>query len=325
MATAPLITHDIHVIPLADADFVGLEQLFDEQCEEWLALLGWDYSGPSRLIRDVVRERDLSGFVALSGTHTVGFAFYVIESNRCSIGDIYVAKNWRGVGVDKQLAEALLEKLEATPRLRRIESQSVSIENHGIYSAFEAYGFKRFERDYMMIGASHWQSNSSARQRKASDKFSLCHWEDEDFAQAVKVIQASYVGQLDSLINNQYCTEDGCADLVAILTEHIWCGNFLRHVTRVAFDQTTHKIVGVLIASRISPGVGHISQISVRPSYQGLGIGRLMIQSALAEFFDLGFQNVSLAVTHENANARHLYEACGFRIRHSFPVFYLNK
>src|SRR5689334_15430131 len=94
MATAPLFTHNIRVIPLEDADIEGLERLFDEQCEEWLALLGWDYSGPSRLIREVVRERDLSGFVALSGNTTVGFAFYIIESNRCSIGDIYVAKAW---------------------------------------------------------------------------------------------------------------------------------------------------------------------------------------------------------------------------------------
>jgi ribosomal protein S18 acetylase RimI-like enzyme len=325
MATAPLITTDIRVIPLAMADLEGLERLFDEQCEEWLALLGWDYSGPSRLIRDVVRERDLSGFVALSGTTTVGFAFYVIESNRCSIGDIYVAKNWRTVGVDRQLAEALLEKLDSTPRLRRIESQSVSIENHEIYTAFESYGFKRFERHYMIIQASDWQASAGLPESKSSANIFLRPWDDEDFARAAKVIQESYVGKLDSLINNQYCTEDGCADLVAILTEHIWCGNFLRHVTRVALDQTTSKMAGVLIASRISPKIGHISQISVRPSYQGLGIGRQMIQSALTEFFDLGFQQVSLAVTRENANAYHLYEACGFRTVHSFPVFYLNK
>src|ERR1051325_8927486 len=126
MATARLITHDIHVIPLADADLEGLERLFDEQCDEWLGLLGWDYSGPSRLIRDVVRDRDLAGFVAVCGNTTIGFAFYVIESNRCSVGDIYVAKSWRGLGADRQLAEALLQKVDAAPRLRRVESQSVS-------------------------------------------------------------------------------------------------------------------------------------------------------------------------------------------------------
>ena len=61
MATAPLTTPDLRVIPLAHADLDGLELLFDEQCEDWLEVLGWDYSGPSRLIRDVVRDRDLLG------------------------------------------------------------------------------------------------------------------------------------------------------------------------------------------------------------------------------------------------------------------------
>src|ERR1043165_3608337 len=139
MATAPLTTSDLHVIPLAHADLDGLELLFDEQCEDWLEGLGWDYSGPSRLIRDVVRDRDLLGFVAISGNTTIGFAFYVIESNRCSIGDIYISKNWRGIGADRQLAEALLTRIDSIPRLKRVENQSVSIGTYEAYANFEEY------------------------------------------------------------------------------------------------------------------------------------------------------------------------------------------
>jgi ribosomal protein S18 acetylase RimI-like enzyme len=329
MATAPLTTFDLRVIPLADADLAGLEQLFDQQCAEWLDLLGWDYSGPSRLIRDVVRERELSGFVAMSGNATVGFAFYVIEANRCSIGDIYVAKSWRGYGADKQLALALLEKIDSMPRLQRLESQSVSIANFEAYQVFEAYGCKRFDRDYMMIQADDFGAaspNDEARLLlKSPADISFRHWENKDFAQAVKVIHSSYVGQFDSFINSQYSTDEGCADLLAVLTEHIWCGNFLPHVSNVAIAQKTGRLAGVLIASRISPGIGHISQISVRPTHQGVGIGRQMIEIALAGFFNLGFRKVSLAVTHANTSALHLYEFCGFRSVHSFPVFYLDK
>jgi ribosomal protein S18 acetylase RimI-like enzyme len=325
MATAPLTPTDVRVIPLGNANLDALESLFDEQCEDWLALLGWDYSGPSRLIREVVRDRDLSGFVAVSGNTTMGFAFYVIESNRCSIGDIYVSKYWRGRGVDRQLAEALLEKIDSLPRLKRVENQSVSIGTYEAYASFESYGFKRFDRDYLMIEGNAWQSPSSRPPTNTAPAISLRSWDDEDFAQAAKVIHSSYVGRLDSLINSQYCTEEGCADLLAILTEHLWCGNFLPHVSRLAIDRTTGKIVGVLIASRISPGVGHMSQISVTPSHQGQGIGRRMIHSSLQEFFALDFKKVSLAVTHANTNALYLYESCGFRITHSFPVFHLSK
>ena len=47
MATAALINPEIKIIPLADADLAGLENLFDEECAEWLELLRWDYKGAS--------------------------------------------------------------------------------------------------------------------------------------------------------------------------------------------------------------------------------------------------------------------------------------
>jgi ribosomal protein S18 acetylase RimI-like enzyme len=81
----------------------------------------------------------------------------------------------------------------------------------------------------------------------------------------------------------------------------------------------------VLIASAISAGVGHIGQISVLPTYQGLGLGRRMIYGALSEFYRRGFKSVSLAVTSANAAALHLYESCGFRAIHTFPVFFREK
>jgi ribosomal protein S18 acetylase RimI-like enzyme len=325
MATAPLTTPEVRVIPLAHADLEQLELLFDEQCDDWLTLLGWDYSGPSRLIREVVRDRDLSGFVALSGNATIGFAFYVIEANRCSIGDIYVSKNWRHLGVDRYLAEALLAKIDSIPRLKRVENQSVSIGTYEAYANFEAYGFKRYDRNYLMIQADARPLEVPSPPAPQPNPIALRRWDDEDFGQAVKVIHSSYIGRLDSLINSQYCSEEGCADLLGILTEHIWCGNFLPQVSRLAVEQASGRMVGVLIASRISPGVGHISQISVKPALQGQGIGRRLIRSALDDFFALDYRKVSLAVTQANSNALHLYQSCGFRMVHSFPVFHLEK
>ena len=57
MATAALINPEIKILPLADADLGALENLFDEECSEWLDLLKWDYKGSSMLIRDVTRQR----------------------------------------------------------------------------------------------------------------------------------------------------------------------------------------------------------------------------------------------------------------------------
>jgi ribosomal protein S18 acetylase RimI-like enzyme len=50
-----------------------------------------------------------------------------------------------------------------------------------------------------------------------------------------------------------------------------------------------------------------------------------MIELALSNFRRLGYKSISLAVTTANTNAFHLYESCGFRTIHTFPVFYREK
>jgi ribosomal protein S18 acetylase RimI-like enzyme len=307
------------MVPLAETDLAALEQLFDEECAEWIELLKWDYKGASMLIRDVARQRQLSGLVAVSGNATVGFAYYLIEGRRCSIGDVYVSRPWRGMGIDRDMAEAVLDKIDQVGRVRRIESQCVGVGNHDADLLFQARGFERLERSYMLAEVAS-QDPSIA---PATD-VTIRPWKKADFSQAVRVIHRSYHGTYDSRINSQYRTEQGCAELLTILIDHIWCGDFLPLVSCVAV-RPSGSIVGVLIASRVARGVAHIGQISVHPAHQGRGIGRRMIASAAAQFRNRGFKSASLAVTTANAGAFHLYQTCGFETIHTFPVFYREK
>lgn len=328
MATAAFKDPELKIIPLAEADLTGLERLFDEQCEEWLSLLKWNYTGPSRLVREVARARELSGVVATLGGATVGFAFYVVEGSRCSIGDIYVSKPVRDIGADGRMITTILEKLDRLPRLRRIECQCVSIGNRAAGDVFRARAFESLERHYMLAragsrpGAVEPEFQVKDRVKNRLVDISIRPWQDDDFADAARIIHRSYRGEHDSRINSQYRSEEGCAELLSILTDHIWCGDFLPMVSRVAVDRATNNLVGVLIASRISPGVGHIGQISILPAYQGMGIGRRMIAAALSEYNERGFSDVSLAVTGANLPALHLYQSCGFKTVHQFPVFF---
>ena len=308
----------MRIIPLAEADFPSVEALLDEQCDEWLDLLRWDYAGPSRLILDVIKQRELTGFVAVQGGATVGITYYVVEDNRCSIGDIYVSKPWRGQGADRHLAQAILDKLDRLPRLRRVESQCVGVGNNSATELFLARGFERLDRDYMMAPLSPGVAGRSRNLPGAT----IRGWSEDDFASAARIIHRSYRGEYDSRINSQYQTEEGCAELLTILTEHVWCGEFLPEVSRVAVDSATGNRVGVLIASEIADGAGHIGQISILPSYQGRGIGRKMIDLVMSDLREEGYETVSLAVTAANKSALHLYESCGFRTIHEFPVFY---
>jgi ribosomal protein S18 acetylase RimI-like enzyme len=326
MATAPLKNAELRTIPLREANLTELEALFDEQCDEWLEDLRWDYQGPSRMIREVARQRELSGFAAVSGNCVAGFAYYVIEAGRCSIGDIYVSKDWRGAGADRQMLAAMLDEIERQPHVRRIESQCIGMGNDGASALFASRNFQRFDRYYMIADLSRSDSSKPSVERggSASNPSSTVRiraWEEDDFALATRVIHRSYRGGPDSLINSQYKTEDGCAELLTILTDHIWCGDFLPYISRVAVRRSTQNMVGALIASRLAVRAGHIGQISVHPAYQGQGVGRRLLESAMEEFDCCGFNSVSLAVTAANEPALHLYESCGFRKAHAFPVF----
>jgi ribosomal protein S18 acetylase RimI-like enzyme len=148
-------------------------------------------------------------------------------------------------------------------------------------------------------------------------------WQDEDFSQAARVIHRSYKGEHDSLINSQYRTEQGCADLLTILTDHIWCGDFLPGVSRVAVVGPSGNLAAVLIASRIAGFKGHISQISVHPAHQNRGVGRRLMTESIAELRRIGYDTASLAVTATNEAGFHLYRSLGFRTIHTFPVYYL--
>lgn len=322
MATAALINPEVSIASIADADLASLEKLFDEQCAEWLELLKWDFKGPSMLIRGVARHRQLTGFVATRGATTVGFAYYLIEGPRCSIGDIYVSHSCRGIGIDRQLAAAVFEKLDRMGRVRRIESQYVGVDNYEADSLFQARGFQRLERNYMLVDLDVISPTDGLNIEPGG--VSIRAWKKSDFSQAARIIHRSYRGTHDSRINGQYRTEEGCADLLSILTDSVWCGDFTPQVSRVAL-RPSGSLAGVLIGSRVSHGVGHVGQISVHPASQGQGIGRRLLQSALSEFRNRGFNSVTLAVTSANASAVHLYESCGFRTIHSFPVFYREK
>jgi ribosomal protein S18 acetylase RimI-like enzyme len=320
MATAALINPKITIVQMPEADLAGLERLFDEECAEWLELLRWDYQGASMLIRDVTRQHQLSGVVAMIGNVAVGFAYYLIEGTRCSIGDIFVSKAWRRMGIDREMALAVFDRLDNLGRVRRIESQCVGVGNHDADLLFQARGFERLERYYMLVDPVPGHDDSPG----APTGISIRPWKEDDFAQAARVIHRSYRGTYDRLVNSQYQSEQGCAELLTILTDHIWCGDFLPPVSQVA-SGPSGALAGVLVASRVARGVGHIGQISVHPAHQGRGIGRSLIAGALREFSQRGFESVTLAVTSANKNAMHLYESCGFRPLHIFPVFYLEK
>lgn len=68
--------------------------------------------------------------------------------------------------------------------------------------------------------------------------------------------------------------------------------------------------VGVRV---LSPGVGEIKRMFVRPAFRGLGIGRSLLAAVEAAARDLGRTRLRLDTMEELTEARHLYHSSGYR------------
>lgn len=59
------------------------------------------------------------------------------------------------------------------------------------------------------------------------------------------------------------------------------------------------------------PGEYYVDSLAVLPAHRGQGIGRGLLQHAIAQGHELGLK-VTLAVEYDNARALHLYRSLGF-------------
>lgn len=74
-----------------------------------------------------------------------------------------------------------------------------------------------------------------------------------------------------------------------------------------------------LLQSR-APGSYYINTVAVAPSAQGLGIGRLLVETSVGVAEQEGFASLSLHAWQDNDAAVALYRSLGFRVVEEIPV-----
>ena len=82
-------------------------------------LLSWDYSGSASMILRYVDTKILPGYAALERGRVAGYAFFVYESSKGVIGDLFVADggaacNWTR-RPSKKLMTHVIETLQQSP------------------------------------------------------------------------------------------------------------------------------------------------------------------------------------------------------------------
>ena len=141
------------ILDLRHFSAANLRPLLDAESRIWSQRLEWDYRPSANLLLQYLDSRVLPGYVALENGRVSGYAFCVYEDRKAVIGDVFalLPQNIEitTTEVESRLIQNLLELLQNSPGIDRIESQLL-LHPHGQLShAFTAAGFSIHKRLFM--------------------------------------------------------------------------------------------------------------------------------------------------------------------------------
>lgn len=311
----------LEVLDLRHFSAAQLRPLLQDQAERWKRRLNWDYSASTELLLEYLDGRVLPGFAALLQHRVIGYTFCVMESNKAVIGDVYAFGEGERTGnpVCDTLLDHLLEMLQATPALDRIESQLLMFPAGALTRPFLSRGFQSVPRLFMQ-----WDfatAHPSVRPvPKLPSGLRLLPWSPEFYDRTAELVHRAYLGHVDSGINDQYRTLQGSLRFLHNVVRFPGCGIFEAENSWVLRDDGSGQLHGVVLSSRIRRDVGHVTQLCVGPEARGHGLGHALLMQCAGELVRRGGAAVSLTVTEANAPARRLYDELGFRTLHRFDA-----
>ncbi len=311
-----------------------LRPLLDEESALWSSRLRWDYRNSATLVLQYVESHLLTGYVALDQGRVCGYIFCVYESHKAVIGDVFVSRQTldeaAATAVETQLIDRLLETLQNTPGLTRVEAQLL-LHPHGMHrGSFERAGFRLFPRLFMdldlrsRIAAPPIQSSPDSEIEGAAGA-RYRQWIASDFELAPQVITASYTGHIDSEINDQYLSISGAQRFLHNIVRFPGCGIFEEQSSWVLAPPGNQKLLALLLCSRVSSGIGHVTQLCVLPQFQHHGVGRKLMDLCAASLQSHNCEAITLTVTEQNTAAVTLYERLGYRVQHRFDAMLWDK
>jgi len=309
-----------------------LRPLLEQEAEIWEARLRWAYLSSTELLLQYLDSRILPGFVALDRGRICGFAFCVYEGQKAVIGDIYAAPSEsQPLVILQTLARHLLEVLEASPDIHRIEAQLLLFDAGTLSPIFaralssntHLQTFPRLflERDLTLDPATSLQPLT---QPFPSD-IELCRWSPTFYQATAELIQHSYLSHLDSDINDQYRTLAGSQRFLHNIIRFPGCGTFDPECSFVLRERRSNTIIAVILCSRVALDTAHVTQLCVAPPFRGRRLGEALLRLTLRHLATHSYRFLTLTVTEANASAVRLYHATGFRTRHRFDALVLTK
>jgi ribosomal protein S18 acetylase RimI-like enzyme len=314
----------LEILDLRHFSAAKLRPLLQDEALRWQRRLHWDYTRASNTLLEYLDGRILPGYVALRSGSIIGYAFCVFEAAKAVIGDVYALHETESLTnpVCDTLLHHLIELLQATPGVDRIESQLLMFPVGALAAPFRAAGFQSSPRLFMMAGLSSAPADSHP---PAAPRPLFEPWHPAFYEPAAELILRCYTGHMDAGLNDQYRSLAGAQRFLHNIIRFPGCGVFDPANSWVLRNPSTHALDAVILCSRIRGDVGHITQLCVRPSLRGRGLGRLLLQHCAARLTQQGVRHLSLTVTEANTPALRLYHNNGFRTLHRFEAMIWEK
>lgn len=310
----------MEILDLRHFSSVDLRPLLDDETHVWSRLLSWDYTSSADMILRYIDAKILPGYAAIDRGRIFGYAFFVYEGSKGVIGDLFVVNGERlpeAHAVEGRLLTHVIETLQQSPGVHRIEAQLLVHEAGLLARPFLDQGFRRHPRLFMTMPLSH-----PARPAPSIfPNFEIRSWTDADYQSAAAVITAAYRGHVDSEINDQYRTLSGSLRFLNNIVRFPGCGLFDPESSFVAIHKASRQVAGLILCSRVRHDVGHVTQVCVLPEYRSHGVGEALIACTSAVLRKRKFSMLSLTVTEANVRAVELYRRLGFESQRVFDAF----
>jgi ribosomal protein S18 acetylase RimI-like enzyme len=319
------VATQLEILDLRHFSARQLRPLLEAESRLWQERLRWNYQSSTELLLQYLDSRILPGFVALDRGRICGFTFCVYEGQKAVVGDAFAIANdpSQGLQVTQSLLHQLLQLLQHSPGIQRVESQLLLYDAGSIDGPFLTAGFAMYPRLFM-----EYDLPPSRNQVRAADlppHIELTSWAAEHYQAAAELIHESYLGHIDARINDQYCSLHGSLRFLHNIVRFPGCGVFDPEASWVLRDRRNGALIGMLLCSRVANDVAHITQLCIATSYRGQRLGIALLEHCIDHLTRSRFAAITLTVTEANHQAVKLYQNSGFFIRHRFDAMVLDK
>ncbi len=312
LADTPFLAVDLRSVELERLTPVLLEQI-----ETWKTELDWDFTQSANLVRRFVQIHALAGnALVLPGNRgeVAGYSYHVCEEGKGLVGDLYLRKTYRCEETERALLQVSLDSLWRTPGVRRVESQLLMLGESLRYPPPYQTWLRSFPRLFLETPLA-----AALPARRLPSSISIVPWTGMLHEATGRLIAGSYQNHIDSEINDQYRSAIGARRFLTNIVQYPGCGSFFAPASFASFADDA--LCGVSLASLVAADVGHITQVCVAPSWQGIGLGYELVRRSMDALARHGCRAVSLTVTAANEDALRLYRNMGYAPRRTFHAY----